>query len=227
MKKFLSMLTVLLVCVTLVTPAFAAGTFVPSISYKDGPMIVSAVMNSENVEDCLIVTSVAAAKNKTTDIEQMDRDLLLEVYDKLNDGTMKLPIENDKFVIRELVDVSFAETTCVQPGHDHEEWLAKEATAVTMKVDLGVKQGTEILVLVYVNEEWIQAENVVNNGDGTITGDFEALCPVAFCVDADAEIIPPQTGDTGMMQLVLWGALLAGSLAAMVILLVKFKKSRA
>jgi len=35
----------------------------------------------------------------------------------------------------------------------------------------------------YVNGEWIPAEEIINNGDGTVTITFKQLCPVAIAVE--------------------------------------------
>lgn len=225
MRKLICLLTALLVCVSLACPASAAGdTFVHSISYKDGPEIEDAEMNGEDVEGCLVVSSITDAKNKSTDIYQEDRDLLLEVYDKLDDGSMKLPLENDEYVIRELVDVSFEKSGCVEPAHGHQEWLAQEGNTVTIKFDLGVAKATDVVVMVYVNGEWTPVESVENNGDGTVTCVFEDICPVAFCVEADSVDSAPQTGDAMNQNLILWIVLMAVSLVAIVILVVSRRK---
>ena len=225
MKKLLCMLMVLVVSLTLALPVAAANdTFVPSITYKDGPDINTATMDADDVKGCLVVTSIAKAKNKSTDITQDDRDLLLEVYDKLNSGEMKLPIANDKYVIRELVDVSFMYNNCRVP-HEHEEWLKQDNTFVTIDFDLGVKSSADVLVLVYVDNEWVPAEKVTNRGNGNVTVVFEDICPVAFCVNVDSQVTPPQTGDTAGQRVFLWGAVMAGSVAALLILLMLFRRS--
>lgn len=221
MRRILCLLCVLLVSLTFVCPVFAAAdTFVPSISYKDGPEIEAAQLNGENVAGCVVVSSIKDAKEKSTDISQEDRDLLLDVYKRLSDGTMKLPLDNSDYVIRELVDVSFEKNGCVEPDHSHKEWLAKEDTTITVKFDLGVSKSTEVTVMTYVGGEWIPAESVKNNGDGTVTCVFEDLCPVAFCVDADAEDAPVKTGDAVGRNLILWIVLMAVSLGGIVVLMV-------
>ena len=194
MKRMLALILTLVLILAAAAPAFAAGTFVPSVGYKDGPEIEDAEMNGEDVGHCLIVSSIDDAKNKSTDIGQDDRDLLLEVYEKLEDGSMELPVEEDH-VIRDLVDVSYAETGCVGQNHGHEEWLAEPGNTVTVTFDMGVDKNTEIIVLVYVNDQWIPAESVINNGDGTITVVFEDICPVAFVVTKEQPEGPAQTGD--------------------------------
>lgn len=194
MRKILSLVLALLLCCSLAVTAFAT-EFVPSISYKDGPVIVKAQLQEESVKDCLVVTSIMAAKEKKTDIPQESRDLLLDVYEKLDNGTMKLPMEKDGYVVRELVDISFEESDCVQPGHDHEAWLAEEKQTIRVTVNLGVAAETKVAVLAYVGDTWVPAAEVVNNGDGTVSCVMEDLCPVAFCVGAHAERPSPSTGD--------------------------------
>lgn len=220
MKKIVSLMVVLMLCVAMACPVFA-DTFVPSIGYKDGPDIDDAILEEEDVSLCLIVTSITEAKEKTTDITQEARDLLLDVYDKLSDGSMKLPLE-DGYVIRELVDVSFAQGGCQEPGHGHKELLAEDNTSVTVKFDMGIEAGTEVLVFTYKAAGWIQVENVTNNGDGTVTCEFEDLCPVAFCVEDSAE--PPYTGLTADRNLVLWVGVMVVSLGAVVVLLTQRRK---
>lgn len=225
MKRAISLIAVLLVCLMLALPVFAAsGTFVPSISYKDGPEVVEAELNGEDVTDCLVVTSLKEAKEKTTDIYQEDRDLLWEVYEKLDDGSMKLPLENEKYVVRELVDVSFVKTGCVEVPHGHKEWLAQENTTIEVVFDLGVGKHTKLEVLAYVNGKWVHVKSVVNNGDGTVTCIFEDICPVAFCVESQSNVKPPKTGDAVGGDLLRWLVLLIVSFSAIVVLVINRRK---
>jgi hypothetical protein len=199
MKKIASIMLVLLLCVTMVARVFAEDIFVPSISYKDGPALVEATMKGENVKHCLTISSIKAAQEKTTDISQADRELLLDVYARLADGSMKLPLGDVSYVVRELVDVSFTATGC-QLSHDHAAWLAKKGNTATIKFDMGIDPEMEVTVLAYVDGEWIFAEQVTNNGDGTLTVVLEDICPVAFVL-ADGEVIQPD--DSGSL-LWLW-----------------------
>lgn len=224
MRKLLCILCAVMLCLSLAVPAYAAGTFVPSISYKDGPEIEEATTGQETVTGCLVVSSITDAREKTTDIYQEDRDLLLEVYKELSDGTMKLPTENDKYVIRELVDVSWRKSECVEPEHGHKEWLKQDATTIKVKFDLGVDKNTELIVMTYVDGEWTDVVEVINNGDGTVTVEFEDICPVVFCVATDTEDGPPKTGDVMAQSLILWIVLMAVSFLAIVVLLVLRRK---
>lgn len=225
MKKVLCMLMALVLAVSLAVPAFAADTFVPSITYKDGPDVDNGSMNGERVTTCLVVTSISEAKDKSTDITQEERDQLLDLYAKLDSGKMKLPIANDQYVVRELVDVSYSVIGCVV-DHDHEEWLKKDGNTVAVDFDLGVPGGTEVVVMVYTGEEWVAAEQVTNLGGGIVRVVFEDLGPVAFCVKEEAQAPSPGTGDTGGQRVLLWGAVAAGSVAALLILFVLLKRSK-
>lgn len=225
MRRMICLIGVLMLCMMLAMPAFATNdTFVPSISYKDGPEVEDATQNGEDVDNCVVVTSVKGAKEKTTDIYQEERDLLLKVYEELDAGTMELPLENKNYVVRELVDVSFVKSDCVEGEHGHEEDLSEQGTTIELVMDLGIKSTTGLEVLVYVDGEWIHVESVKNNGDGTVTCVFEDIGIVAFCVDADAEDGPPKTGDVQAEDLGMWAMLMAVTATALVLVVVNRRK---
>lgn len=224
MRKIVSLILVLTMCLALACPAMATGgdsIFVPSIPYKDGPDIEEGEMDGEDVGDCLEITTITEAKEKTTDITQEARDLLLEVYEELESGEMELPLEED-YVVRDLIDVSWKESTCIQPEHGHKEWLEEEGTTLTVTFDLGVGPDEDVIVLVYIDGKWVEAVSVVNNGDGTVTVVFEDICPVAFCVER--RYVPPQTGDAAADKLYLFVIALAVSVAGLIGLMVWRKK---
>ena len=128
MKKLICLLAVLALCLAMGVPAFAAeNEFVPSIGYKDGPGIKEAEMGDEDVTDCLVVSTIKEAEEKTTDITQDDRDLLLAVYAALKSGDMTLPIEG-RYVIQDLLDVSYKYENCRQKeDHGNKPEKLKEA----------------------------------------------------------------------------------------------------
>ncbi len=198
MRKLMSLFLCLLLCASLAGTALAAtDDFVPSISEKDGPDIVEAEQDGEDVGDCLVVTSLREAEEKSTDITQEERDLLQQVYEELLDGSMELPLEDD-YVIRELVDVSWKKTTCRDQDHGHKEWLEEDDTTLTVTFDLGVAREAEVTVLVYIDGQWVPVKSVVNNGDGTVTCVFDDICPVVFCLSPEDQGITeesPKTGD--------------------------------
>lgn len=227
MRRIISLIAALIMCAAVMCPlGVRAEEFVPSIGYKDGPDIIDAEMEDEDVTECIIITSILAAEEKTTDIEQEERDLLLEVYEELSDGTMELPLPED-YVVRELVDIDFRQSECVETDHVHEEELEREEVTITIDLEMGVKPGTDVVVLVYRDGEWKPIKSVVNNGDGTLTCEFDFFCPVAFCV-RDGGDGPAQTGDTMGDMVYVWAAVLVAALVALVLLLVipKLRKKR-
>ena len=210
MRRIICLLVALLVCVGLTMSAMAVeNDFVPSVTYKDGPEVRSAVMDGEDVSDCIVVTTLEQGEDKSTDITDEDRDLLKEVYEDLRDGTATLPMEED-YVIRDLVDVSFKFAGC-RNNEDHadkEAKLEEEGVTLMLTFALGIRAHEEIAVFAFIDGQWVRIENVKNNGDGTLTCEFEKLCPVAFVVESKEGSDVPTTGDIA-------GGTLAGAIAIM------------
>ena len=135
---------------------------------------------------------------------------------------MKLPLDSEDYAIRELVDISFTKTGCVEASHGHKEWLAQENTTVKIVIDLGINKNEKLEVFAYVNEEWTKVESEVNS-NGTVTCIFEDICPVAFCVEEKIAANPPKTGDVAG-NMTGWVVLMVVSFAAVVLLLVNRRK---
>ena len=168
-----------------------------------------------------MVTSLKEAAEKTTDIHEEDRDLLLEVYSKLASGEMKLPT-GEGFVIRELVDISWKQNECVEAEHPHEDELNKEGVTVTIELDMGITIENELLVYSYLDGKWEQVKDVSINADGTITCVFEHFCPVAFAVRQEPG--GSETGDASRQDLMIYGVMMALSMAAIVVLTIRRKR---
>ena len=223
MKKIITLFMAAALCFALACPAFAAeDVFVPSIGDKDGPDIVDTELET----DCVVITSILQAKEQSTDISQDERDLLLDVYEQILDSSMQLPISGTDLVVRELVDISFKHDDCVEdPDHeDKEDWIEQPGTSLSVTLQLGVQDTTEVSVYVYVDNQWIQVTNVQNRGDGTVEIEFEHFGPVAICVPADAETVVPPTGDVAGQSLLLWAALMIVSFVAIVVLLINRRR---
>ena len=87
MKKLICLLVSLALCAGLALPVLAAETrFVPSYGLE----VEDAVLENEDVNECVTVTSVTEAKEKSTDITQEERDLLDREFPK---PTRKLPLD--------------------------------------------------------------------------------------------------------------------------------------
>lgn len=233
MKKIICLLTVLLLTITLACPAFAAESFVPSISEKEEPDIVvddegvAGVIRGEDgdildkvEEGCLVITPISKAKT-STEIPEDAREELLYVYDELLNGDMTLPYEQDgldpeTMVIRDLIDASWL---C----EEHPAMLEPEGVTIDLTFDIGVSADTKVYVYVYIDGVWTPVP-VVNNGDGTVTCTFEKICPIAFCVSAGTGTPPVQTGDAFASQMNMWMVLMVVSAAALVAAVVLRRK---
>jgi len=216
MKKGMVVIALLAICLSLICPAFAAeDDFVPSISYKDGPEVNDAEMNEEKTDGCIVITSLKGAEEKTTDISQEKRDHLLDVYDKLVAGEMTSP-SPENYIVRELVDISWAQLDCIEQDHPHEDELKQKGVVVKVSFDLGVKAEDELLVFALHNGQWDPVEVLEVDANGDATCLFEHFCPVAFCVKDGRNTDP--TGDIAAGGLMLWAVLLAVSAAAVVVM---------
>lgn len=182
MKKLLTVAAVLLlVCAMAALPVGADVTAAPSPLLE--PKIEKADLNGLALEACIEITTVQQAEEKCTDISQEERDVLLEAYNALVDGTESLPIEGD-YVVREIVDISFKLLDC-REKEDHgqkDELLKQEDMVLTIDFDMGVEPDAEVCVMTYIDGVWEEIVSVENNGDGTVTCVFADLCPVAFAV---------------------------------------------
>ena len=193
MKKKLVMILALVLCVAIALPVAAvASGFVPSITYKGGPRnggarLIhadgTALEGMEAVGGCVIVTTIEQARDKETDISQEDRDLLIEVYEKLEKGEMTLPV-TEEHVIRDLVDISFLYNGCrLKPDHnDKPAQLKREDVFLELTLDLGIEADANLKVLTYIDGEWAEIKSIENNGNGMVTCVFDDICPVAFVV---------------------------------------------
>ena len=220
MRKIICLLCALVLCMTLACPVFAAqNTFVPSITYKDSPDVDDAQMGGQSTSACLVISSIEDAREAGANASE-DQLELLNLYDQIQKGTMNLPLDKS-FVIRDLVSVTLDDVACVDPNHGHEEWLSQPGNCINVTFDLKIGRGVDVKVLVYVDGQWVSAEKVVNNGDGTITCTLEDLGILAFCVQDAADT--PQTGDSGV---ILWVAIMVACAAAVVVVLVLRRKDR-
>lgn len=195
MKKVLTVAIVLVLCLMIAVPVAAAnGTAVNSpetfeifftgTSMESSNLVEFGLTEEmvENLDSCIVITTIEQAEKKTTDITQEERDLLLETYAGLEDGSVKLPVEG--CTVRELVDISFKHNACrAVEAHGHkDEALKQEDATLTMRVNIGVGADEKVCVMTFVDGQWAEIEEAVNNGDGTVTCVFEDLCPVAFAV---------------------------------------------
>lgn len=259
MKRIIACIVALMVCAALALPV-AASTFTPSVTYKDAPEIVPVpdggtdsegnpawgIVWKDDIdfdyiyEGCLIITSVAEAST-STEIPEDAKNLLLDVYDKLNSGDMKLPydklgLDAEDMVIRDLFDASFL---CGDGNFtvNHPEML-KNGALLEITFDIGAGASDKIYAMTYADGAWNPVVKTVNNGDGTVTCLFSQVCPVVFCVDTSDDggsggngggtdkPSDPDDDDnskTGDVDMTLWIVLGSVSLVAVVALAVVYR----
>ena len=80
--------------------------------------------------------------------------------------------------------------------------------------------------MVSLDGQWVEAESVMNNGDGTVTVVFEDICPVAFCVKRSAQTELPKSGDPAAENLPMYLTAMVVSAVALVVLLIWRGKKR-
>lgn len=248
MRKVLCVLTVLVLCVSMVLPAFAAENgFVPSITYKPNPELVEVigedgneyigVVRNEDGEiisyldmECLRITPIAHVWDEEMDVPEDVEQLLLMVYEALNTDAMEIPYEKhnanldpDNMVIRDLFD---ARWSC----EDHPKMLLPEGVVLELTFDLGVVADAEIFVQTYDEDtkEWSPIVKAVNNGDGTVTCTFEHLCAIAFSMPLAKASAAAVTEVAETPNVLPWVIILIASACAVVgFIVVKSKKKTA
>ena len=245
MKKIVCLLVALVLCLSLATPAFATENgFVPSITYKPNPEIVTVVdeegeeaigiIRDENNEildyvghGCLMITPIAHVWDIEKEVPKNVEELLTTVYEGLNDGTMEIPYEKfeaelnaGNMVIRDLFD---ARWVC----EEHRAMVEKEGVTLEIIFDLGVVADAEIYVATYdeTTKEWSPIVKTVNNGDGTVTCTFEHLCAVAFTMPLTGSNAPTDVAQCP--NILPWIIILLLAIIGVVVVLVAKNKKRA
>ena len=244
MKKIVCLLIGLLLCMSMVVPAFAAeGDFVPSITYKPNPEIVPVagesgeeyigIIRDKNGDvmdyvdhGCLLVTPIAHVWDEEIEVSADVEDLLLFVYNGLNDDSMNIPYEKHEanldagnMVIRDLFD---ARWLC----EEHRKMVEEEGVTFEITFDLGVVADVQIYAMTYdeLTKEWNPVVKTVNNGDGTVTCTFEHLCAITFSMNVEKN--EPATDDAQPANILPWIILLVVAVVAVVVVLfIKKKKT--
>ena len=219
MKKLISLLLAAVLLCAVVLPV-AAEEFVPSISYKDSPEVVGKPeitdKDDKEVTGAQVVITPVAEALETPEQERTDAEaLLIEVFEDLTNGDMKLPVPDsdgqEYYVVRDLFDIDV----------DYGTQQSPEAISVEITFDLGVQAGAEVAVM-YFDGTWVPLEKVKNNGDGTVTVIFDKLGPVAFCVEDASQSAP--TGDGLGQKLLPWAMLMLLAAVAVVFMLISRRK---
>lgn len=216
MKKVITLLLALVMCVSLTAPAFAS-EFVPSISYKDHPDVLGGTIVDENgdvIEDLGLEQIIIIPVSKTDEWDEKypdQCDELENVFEKLQNGGMEIPyelvdedIDSDSMVIRDLFYILLEDENGLKD--------LEEGTCLRVTLDPDVDPSTSVVVMVYADGQWHPAD-VTNNGDGTVTIVLDQLGIVSFSVPTGSSKPPVQTGDPA--NVMMWVVLLVASAAAL------------
>ena len=245
MRKIICLLIALVLCLSVTATAYASESgFVPSITYKPNPEIVPVAGDDGeeyigvirdkdgNILDyvghgCLVVTPIAHVWDEEIEVPEAIEELLLKVYDGLNDGSMKIPYEKHEadldaanMVIRDLFDARWA---C----EEHRKMIEDEGVTFEITFDLGVVADAAIYVMTYDESanEWNPIIETVNNGDGTVTCTFEHLCAIEFSMPMAAASAPSEDVQSPANMLP-WYILLILAVVAVVVVLIARKKNK-
>lgn len=197
-----------LVLVLALACSVCASTFIPSISFNPTITVGSGTIVLINGEyygmitlgdgtttyispNCLSITTLSKVLESEYGVSATIRNNLLAVYNGINNGTVEVP---DGESVRDIIDVSW---TCDY----HENMLNQPGVTLTLIFDLGVSAGEDVSVYTYdvdgkVLESVVKA---VNNGDGTVTVEFEHLCPVVFTV-ASGDVVVEQPAEAAVEE---------------------------
>ncbi|MBP1569046.1 MAG: hypothetical protein J6J07_07095 [Oscillospiraceae bacterium] len=205
MKKIISIVLAMIMVFAIGATAFAA-TFTPSVEDPHGAINARILEDGEFIEGiifgkkCLIVTHISEADDAIPELDE-EMALLKDVYKKLLSGEMKIPYEKAGFnsANMTLIDLYDATFLC----QEHPIMLEPEGVVIEITFKVNVPAGKEVCVMTYKNGQWIPAEEVTNNGNGTVTCVFEHLCPIAFAVETGSgsgstgESVPEANPNTG------------------------------
>jgi len=213
MKRFVTLLLTFVLFASMSISAFAAqDTFVPSITQKaapevvateetteDGQAIIGTVViagTGEEVHKAVVGSLIVTAITEVDDASHLTEEKIEElktIFTELSEGTKKLSDLSEAFnahvkevlgedksvddlVVKDLFDVTITDEQL-------ESYLAQEDTRINLTFNAGLKEGQFAAVMLFKNNEWLMAENVTNNGDGTVTATFDHFCPVMIIVE--------------------------------------------
>jgi len=154
---------------------------------------------STDYQDCIIVTPVEELDD-AIHLTEEEKQALAEFYNGIISGEIVFSEESpelDELVKEKLGEDASADTLSILDLIDVKvicnelnEHLPPEDTTITLTFKVGAPADTEVFVVTYKNGKVVLAEDIVNNGDGTVTATFENFCPVAFLVSEEtAEVI--------------------------------------
>lgn len=204
MRKAIQLISAILVAAMLVLPASAA-SFTPSVVQKGAPTmgtltdasgnsVAAVVTDSDGKEimgvssDSVVVTSVADIQEASEEVQTVLEEAYKSISESksleeaapalaavLEESNSKLTVSD--LVVRDLIYVSVDEEV---------EKVMEDGFSISLKFDLGIKDDDFLVVMMYVDGEWIvvDADKVEIDENGEVTVIFDGVPgPVAFVVE--------------------------------------------
>lgn len=204
MRKGMQLISILLIIAMLAIPAGAA-SFTPSVEQKGAPTLseltdesgksVAAIVTDAEGKEVMSVSSDSVTVTSVADIQEAPEEVqaaMEEAYksiseskslevaapalvDALEESESVLTVSD--LVVRDLIHVAVDEDVAK---------AMEEGASITLKFDMGMEPDELLIVMVYVDGEWIVIDadkvEIHENGEVTVTFDGK-LGPVAFVVE--------------------------------------------
>lgn len=204
MKKIISILLTFVFALSLAFVCVAADA-TPSVTAKSAPELVSVdssnpdiiakIVNGSDTTGVTVGKLVVTSHADRNDASETIKANLEKAYNDLIDGKLDSVIKkaakklNKDYTEKNLIATDVFD---IDLSSDYKETLAKDGAYISVRFKTS-KVPAVVLHLDTNTNEWLDvgAENIKDNGDGTVTVNFSSLCPVIFLsVNEDAPIEP-------------------------------------
>lgn len=186
MKKLVSVLLALVLTVSFAVSAFALPS--PTID-----SIISIIDGKDTDGNTIEIR-----------IDELSDDEKKLVDDILKTDNLKKLLGDDYSEKLQVIDKKDIYVWDSEKGEVHYS-EKPELFPVTVKFGVpGVTPDKNVIVLMYVNGDWVVVDDLVL-GDGTVTAEFDKLCPVVFLmenVSGTSSTVSPLTGETNIVTVV-------------------------
>lgn len=195
MKRTFSIVTTLIICLAIAVTVVTADVFVPSVTAKPAPDVITDTKTAIEVvdkedktvetfeKDNVVVTPVADKDDANKEVKESltnayntlsASDVQLEkVMPALVDVAAEKKVDVSELVIKDLFHVSVSEEV--------KKAMEAEGNGLKLTVDAKIAKDQVVFVMVLVDGEWVPVDFVVN-ADGTITCTMDVVGVVAIMV---------------------------------------------
>ena len=194
MKKFIAFLVSVMMVTALAVPVFAEGAYMESITAKpapevvgDGGVIGDVIDNGNDVGDITEGEIIITPLSEKDGLEDKARTNLEEAFGRIRSGGGNYPKEMEEIlgenpVAKDLFDVEVVGESLLEDLANGKE--------IRFTLNVGIGAGEPVVVVTYVDDEWIMATETINNGDGTITVTLSKLGAIGVFVKGEGTTEP-------------------------------------